>query len=70
MRTHTKETQDKLTPGLALEILKEGNERFVSNIKAHRNLLAQVNETSSGQFPFAAIVSCIDSRTSAELIFD
>src|ERR1017187_10048855 len=70
MRTHTKETQDKLTPELALDILKEGNERFVMNIKAHRNLLQQVNETSSGQFPFAAILSCIDSRTSAELIFD
>ncbi len=70
MRSHTKETQDGLTPELALDILKEGNERFVNNIKAHRNLLQQVNETSSGQFPFAAILSCIDSRTSAELIFD
>jgi carbonic anhydrase len=70
MRTHTKETQDKLTPELALEILKEGNERFVTNIKAHRNYLEQVNDTSAGQFPFAAILSCIDSRTSAELIFD
>ncbi len=70
MRTHTKETQDKLTPELALEILKEGNKRFVNNIKAHRNLLEQINETSSGQFPFAAILSCIDSRTSSELIFD
>ncbi len=70
MRTYTKETQEELTPELALEILKEGNERFVNNIKAHRNLLQQVNETSSGQFPFAAILSCIDSRTSAELIFD
>src|ERR1700722_13675333 len=70
MRTHTKETRDKLTPDLALEVLKEGNERFVNNIKAHRNLLEQVNETKSGQFPFAAILSCIDSRTSAELIFD
>ncbi len=70
MRTHTKETQDTLTPALALETLKEGNERFVNNIKAHRNLLEQVNETKSGQFPFAAILSCIDSRTSAELIFD
>ena len=70
MRTHTKETQGDLTPEHALEILKEGNERFVNNIKAHRNLLQQVNETSSGQFPFAAILSCIDSRTSAELIFD
>lgn len=70
MRTHTKETQEKLTPELALEILKEGNERFVNNIKVNRNLLQQANETSSGQFPFAAILSCIDSRTSAELIFD
>jgi carbonic anhydrase len=70
MRTHTKETQDGLTPELALDILKEGNDRFVNNIKAHRNLLQQVNETSSGQFPFATILSCIDSRTSAELIFD
>jgi carbonic anhydrase len=70
MRTHTKETQDSLTPELALEILREGNKRFTNNIKSHRNLLQQVNETSSGQFPFAAILSCIDSRTSAELIFD
>jgi carbonic anhydrase len=70
MRTHTKETQKGLTPELALDILKEGNERFVKNIKAHRNLLQQVNETSAGQFPFACILSCIDSRTSAELIFD
>ncbi|HXP51021.1 MAG TPA: carbonic anhydrase family protein [Bacteroidia bacterium] len=70
MRTHTRETRDKLTPDLTLQILKEGNERFVNNIKAHRNLLEQVNETRTGQFPFAAILSCIDSRTSAELIFD
>ena len=70
MRVHTKATQDGLTPELALDILKEGNQRFVNNIKAHRNLLEQVNETSQGQFPFAAILSCIDSRTSAELIFD
>ena len=70
MKTHTKATQDILTPELALTILKEGNERFVNNIKFHRNLLEQVNETSAGQFPFAAILSCIDSRTSAELIFD
>ncbi|PRY07422.1 carbonic anhydrase [Pontibacter ummariensis] len=70
MRTHTKETQQSLTPEKALEILKEGNERFVNNLKANRNLLQQVNETSEGQFPFATILSCIDSRTSAELIFD
>ena len=70
MKAHTKESQKELTPELALEKLKEGNKRFVNNIKAHRNLLEQVNETSEGQFPFACILSCIDSRTSAELIFD
>lgn len=70
MRTHTKETQEELTPLLALQILKEGNARFVSNIKTNRDLLEQANVTSAGQFPFAAILSCIDSRTSAELIFD
>lgn len=70
LRTNTKETQESLTPALALQILKEGNTRFVNNIKAHRDLLEQANVTSAGQFPFAAILSCIDSRTSAELIFD
>ena len=70
MRRHTKETLNVLTPEYALDILKEGNERFVNNIKTHRDLLEQVNETKSGQFPFATILSCIDSRTSAELIFD
>lgn len=70
MRTHTEASQNSLSPDEALEILKEGNERFVNNIKLNRNLLKQVNETSAGQFPFAAILSCIDSRTSAELIFD
>jgi len=70
MRTHSKETQSSLTPQTAIQILKEGNERFVNNLKVSRNLLQQVNETSEGQFPFATILSCIDSRTSAELIFD
>ena len=70
MRTHTKKTQSSLTPDDALQYLKEGNERFQNNLKANRNLLQQVNETSDGQFPFAVILSCIDSRTSAELIFD
>jgi carbonic anhydrase len=68
--THTKETQQSLTPADALQILKEGSERFSRNLKANRNLLQQVNETRDGQWPFAAILSCIDSRTSAELIFD
>ncbi len=70
MWTHTKESQDKITPQKALEFLKEGNLRFNNNLKTDRNLLRQVNQTSEGQFPFATILSCIDSRTSAELIFD
>jgi carbonic anhydrase len=70
MWAHTKESQDKITPQKALEFLKEGNLRFVNNLKTDRNLLKQVNQTSEGQFPFATIFSCIDSRTSAELIFD
>src|SRR5215207_7409871 len=70
MKTLTKEGQQAITPVLALELLKEGNQRFVSNLKINRNLLQQANETSDGQHPFAVILSCIDSRTSAELIFD
>jgi carbonic anhydrase len=70
MRAHTKETQANLTPRMALEILKEGNGRFIKNLKAQRDLLAQVNATRDGQWPFATVLSCIDSRTSAELIFD
>jgi carbonic anhydrase len=70
MKTLNKELQSKITPRKALEILQKGNDRFVNNLKANRNLLEQVNETSEGQWPFATILSCIDSRTSAELIFD
>ena len=70
MRTHNKESQSTITPSMALEILTDGNKRFVSNLKFNRNLLQQVNETRNGQWPFAIILSCIDSRTSAELIFD
>lgn len=70
MRTHDKISQSELTPEGALDILKEGNTRFCANLKANRNLLQQVNETRDGQWPFAAILSCIDSRTSVELIFD
>lgn len=70
MRTLTKEMQSQLTPAKAIDLLKDGNKRFVNNLKINRNLLQQVNETSDGQHPFAFILSCIDSRTSAELIFD
>ena len=70
MRTQTKEIQKALTPQRALELLREGNARFQANLKVNRNLLEQVNTTADGQYPFAVILSCIDSRTSAELIFD
>ncbi|WP_315815791.1 hypothetical protein [Paraflavitalea speifideaquila] len=68
MRTHSKETQATTTPQMALQFLKEGNTRFMNNLKVNRNLLEQVNDTKEGQWPFAVILSCIDSRTSAELL--
>src|SRR5690242_17494771 len=70
MRTLTKDLQQKITPVQGVELLKEGNKRFVNNLKLNRNLLQQVNETTESQHPFAVIISCMDSRTSAELIFD
>ena len=70
MKAHTSETQATITPEKALNFLKEGNQRFVNNLKANRDLLEQINATRAGQWPFAVILSCIDSRTSAELIFD
>ena len=70
MKVHTKETQASTTPRRALEFLREGNQRFVKNLRVSRELLQQANETRDGQWPFATILSCIDSRTSAELIFD
>lgn len=70
MKTIGKVEQQSITPEKALELLRKGNERFVQNLRYNRNLLQQVNETADGQFPFAAILSCIDSRTTAELIFD
>lgn len=70
MKTLNKEMQAAITPSMAIQILKDGNKRFMNNLKANRNLLEQVNDTSDGQHPFAVILSCIDSRTSAELIFD
>jgi len=70
VKTLTKELQDKITPAMAIKLLKDGNQRFINNLKVNRNLLNQVNETSESQHPFAVIISCMDSRTSAELIFD
>lgn len=70
MKAHTKETQATMTPEKSLEFLKEGNLRFQKNLKANRNLIEQVIDTSEGQFPFATFLSCIDSRVSPELLFD
>ncbi len=70
MKAHTKQTQESLSPQDALDFLKEGNKRFVNNLSTNKNLLQMVNETRDGQWPFAVVLSCIDSRTSAELIFD
>ena len=70
MKAHTKETQTSISPEKAIQLLKEGNNRFMENNPINRNLLDQVKDTSLGQFPFATILSCIDSRVSSELIFD
>lgn len=70
MRHQTKETQANLTPTTAHEILMAGNKRFVANKMISRDLNAQVNATSAGQYPFAVVLSCIDSRVPAELVFD
>ena len=70
MKAHTKETQDLMTPRLALDALKTGNDRFLKGNQVTRNLNAQVDETSGGQYPFATVLHCIDSRVSAEHVFD
>lgn len=66
----TREAQATITPVTALEMLKQGNLRFVSGQTEKRDFLAQVKQTSGGQFPFAAIVSCLDSRVPPEIVFD
>lgn len=70
MIAHTKETQDQISPSGAIALLQEGNQRFVKRKLADRDLIAQVKQTANGQYPFATILSCIDSRVSAELVFD
>ena len=70
MNAHTKDTQNQMTPISALNALKEGNTRFVNGTQAQRDLMKQVEQTSKGQYPFATVLSCIDSRVSSEHIFD
>ena len=68
--TMTKEKQQSITPQQALQKLKDGNSRFVSGKTLNRDLKKQVEVTSKGQYPHSVILSCLDSRTSSELIFD
>lgn len=70
MKALTQEVQSGITPAQAITLLKDGNARFLANNEVDRDLLGQVSQTSTGQYPFATILHCIDSRVSAELIFD
>lgn len=70
MRKHSKEFLETLTPGKAYDLLVEGNQRFIGNLNTDHDHLELINQTREGQYPFAVILSCMDSRTSAELIFD
>lgn len=66
----TRELQDQLTPDKVLTALKEGNARFRKGIRLTRNLERQLDAASTGQFPLAVVLSCIDSRAPVELLFD
>ena len=70
MKAHTKQTQEAMSPDAALKALKDGNKRFVTSTQVSRDLMQQVADTSAGQYPFATVLHCIDSRVSAELVFD
>jgi carbonic anhydrase len=70
MRKHSKEYLENLTPSQGYQLLVEGNKRFVENLSSNHDHLDMINETREGQYPFAVILSCMDSRTSTELIFD
>lgn len=70
MKANTKISPDKMTPELALSMLKDGNKRFIQNTMARRDLSIEVANTAGGQTPFATVLHCIDSRVSAELVFD
>ena len=70
MKAHTKQTQEAMSPDAALQALKDGNKRFITSTQVSRDLMQQVADTSAGQYPFATVLHCIDSRVSAELVFD
>ena len=66
----TAETQASLTPMEVIQLLKDGNERFVDDEAVERNFMEQVQQTAGGQYPMAAILGCIDSRVPHEIVFD
>lgn len=66
----TKETQAQITPEAGVKALIEGNKRFLDQSPTERNLVEQVSQTATGQYPFACVLSCIDSRIPTEIIFD
>ena len=70
MKAQTKQTQEAMSPDAALQALKDGNKRFITSTQVSRDLMQQVADTSTGQYPFATVLHCIDSRVSAELVFD
>lgn len=70
MHTLTAEAQSKITPETAVQLLKKGNLRFLEGIRQKREFATQIAETASGQYPFACILGCIDSRVPIRLIFD
>lgn len=70
MKTQTLDTLSAMTSEKALQELKAGNQRFLANQPIERDLLAQVNQTSTGQYPFAVVLGCVDSRVPLEKVFD
>jgi len=68
--THTKDSQAAVTPEVAIQLLKDGNQRFLNTSTLNRSYEKQIELTSNGQYPFAAVVSCIDSRIPTEIVFD
>ena len=68
--TQTKNSQATISPSQAIDLLKEGNQRFVNKTRSTRDLISQVQDTTSGQYPFATVLSCIDSRIPTEMVFD
>jgi carbonic anhydrase len=68
--TQTEATQAEMTPAEALQMLKDGNERFIAEQMLNREFDDQVEQTATGQYPFAVVLGCIDSRVPPEIVFD